>query len=77
MIKEQCIQSKKEEKERESERRMKEFLAPCPSLGHLTTDEAVLIFSRELFERLVLGLGEQQGRENTRQHEESEDLETE
>jgi hypothetical protein len=35
-----------------------------------------LVFSRELLERLALCLGDQEGREDTGQHEESEDLET-
>ena len=42
----------------------------------LTTDEAFLVLSRELFERLVLGFGEQESRKNARQHEKGEDLET-
>lgn len=40
-------------------------------------DESVLVLVRELFERLVLGLGKEECRENTRKHEEGEDLETE
>jgi len=45
------------------------------SLGHLTTNEVVLVLSGELFQRLALGLRDQEGREDTGQHEESEDLE--
>lgn len=47
-----------------------------PSLRQLTTDEVLLVFSRELFESLALSLGDQQGRENTRQHEQGKDLKT-
>ena len=55
---------------------MKGLLSLYPSLGHLTTDEAFLVFSGQFFERLALCLRNQQGREDARQHEESEDLET-
>jgi len=53
---------------------MKMLLTPRLSLGELTTNKVRLVLSRELFERLSLGLGDQEGRENARQHEESEDL---
>jgi hypothetical protein len=41
----------------------------------LATDEVFLVLSRELFESLALGFWNQEGRENTRQHEQGEDLE--
>lgn len=56
---------------------MKGILASDPSLCHLTTDEAFLVLSGELFERLALRFGDQEGREDTRQHEQSEDLKAE
>ena len=46
------------------------------SLRHLTTDEVLLVLSGELFETLAHGLWDQQGRENTRQHEQGEDFQT-
>ena len=39
------------------------------------TDEVVLVLTGEFLERLVLGLGEKEGREDTREHEQGEDLE--
>lgn len=72
--KEHRIQSTQEEtREKRNNRRMRAFLNP--SLDHLTANEVRLVFSGEFFESLVLGLGNQEGREDTRQHEESENLE--
>ena len=45
-------------------------------MRNLTTNKVFLVLSGELFERLALGLGDQQGGENTGEHEEGEDLET-
>lgn len=38
-------------------------------------DEVVVVLARKLLERLALGLGEEEGREDARKHEEGEDLE--
>ena len=48
-----------------------------PSLCQLSANKFLLDLSRERFERLALGLGDQQGRKDTRQHEQSKNLEAE
>jgi len=40
-----------------------------------STHETFLILVRQLFERETLGLGQEQGGEDTREHEERKDLE--
>jgi len=53
MIKGQRIEQRERNKGQ-----MKGFLISCPSLGYLTTNEVLLVLSRELFECLSLGLGD-------------------
>jgi len=62
-------------REGDNELRMKEVLTRRLSLGYMTTNKVLLVLSGQLFERLSLGLGNQQRRENACQHEEGEDLE--
>ena len=48
----------------------------CSRLRRLPcADEAVLALVRDVFERPLLGLGDEERREDSSQHEEGEDLE--
>jgi hypothetical protein len=52
---------------------------PIPRRLHLpghARDEAILILVTQLFERTLLGLGNEQSGENTGEHEKREDLQT-
>lgn len=42
--------------------------------GRLGLNEVILVLARQFFERFALRLGDEQGREDSRQHEQCEDL---
>ena len=42
--------------------------------GGLGLNEVILVLARQFFERFALRLGDEQGREDSRQHEQREDL---